>query len=108
MKISLHYFSSLALLSVLLLLNGNANGQSEEPKRKACAESQTNLKTTDETPKQKSGHLRKNDLQSGTGRGCTIDNRSNPYSISRKDFGQLPPDQQIFILNNPDKYPITD
>ena len=105
MKIPILNFS---LLAAFLLIYGNATGQSTDEAGIGTSGSATGIKAAHASTAENQRTSEKNKLHPASGRGCTPGYRSNPYAISRKNFEQLPPDRQKFILSNPDKYPITD
>ena len=47
-------------------------------------------------------------VTTSTTKTCTPKALANPYSISRKNFNNLPADRQKFVLNNSNKYTIVD
>ncbi len=57
---------------------------------------------------QKRGAVVTSNQGSAAARSCKTAKRSNPYSISRTDFNNLPKDRQQFILDNSKKYTIVD
>jgi len=94
MKTSKHLLQFTFCLTVCLLMSMNALAQSKRPEANASG---TSLQSTNP-----------NDLKPATGRACKPATRSNPYSISKKNFDQLPADRQRFVLDNSHKYTITD
>ena len=118
---NIKYLILATIASGCLLWAGESKAQNNEKKPGDKTNSQTvvdseNLqlpatgKTAALDPKlaaQKRGAISSSSPQDGA-KTCTPIFRTNPNSISRKDFEKLPADRQRFILENGDKYSIID
>jgi hypothetical protein len=99
---------SVSILAAFILIYGDVSGQTAQGNGNTHSGSKIGIEAADSKAPGNQPNTDKSKIHSVNGRGCAPVYRSNPYAISRKDFEQLPPDRQKFVLNHPDKYPITD